>query len=234
MKFSLTCLFILLSILKLVCQNNTTRQIIEKDFYLEYPTNWSFDKSKATEGVFIFSTELDSPLDIFRDNVTLMIQDLPSNIRSLNDYVELSLNQFRREDYVLLESNTKTNEKNEIIGHEFIYESVYNQREVKFYQFVMMKNGKAYLFTYLAELRSYDIYFKAARELISSFQLGFPRVVDEEQSNVHLDLVHKLTMQRLEGFTDLGVDGNYIIQMGDFSDDSSSSYSVIPLMMHSQ
>src|SRR3990167_9494841 len=59
---------------------------------IKYPSDWALEK-KAGETAVIFLSAQESELDIFKENVSVVVQDISGNPMDLKKYSELAVKQ---------------------------------------------------------------------------------------------------------------------------------------------
>ncbi len=154
-----TSLFVLLSSL-LTYTNNTYK------YSVKYPSDWSqMEKS----GAIFFKSPLE-PGDKFDENVNVMIQDLSSQpSMTLEQYTDLTKGQLTqiKATGIILKDVTFAAQK----AKEIVYSAPMQGFNLKFKQVWFIKNKKAYLVTYTAEMSTFSKYEKTAGEIMNSFKL---------------------------------------------------------------
>jgi hypothetical protein len=143
------CLIILIS-----C-NRSPEKLEWKDFKLEddkisikYPENWSLDISKKFgANVFLFSGNT--------ENINLIIQDI-GNEYDIDSYTQLSENQIRSIDGAILYQSKKTKLNGDDAQYIEYQANFKKRRELRFIQYYILKNKKAYVITFTCELNRFD------------------------------------------------------------------------------
>ena len=140
---------------------------------VKYPKTWTRkDGLKEYPGLIaVFLSARESAGDIFQENVNLIVQDLSTNPMTLSNYVLLSTNQVNK-----LISESKILESQDFVwnglpAHFMVYQGKQAQMLLKFYQAVTIKNSKAYLITYTAEIDKYDKFLSEAKIIIDSLKI---------------------------------------------------------------
>ena len=110
-----------------------------------------------------------SARDDFQENVNLMLQDLPAQPMTLEQYTELSKKQIT-DGYG---ANAVVSQGAKTIGGQkavqLIYNMTYKGRPLKIKQFWFIRGKTAWLFTYTAEPAQFTKYEEAATSIINSF-----------------------------------------------------------------
>lgn len=127
--------------------DSATWQTIDRsDFSIRYPSDWTL-QSESEDAVFYLYAPAESDGDRFRENVSLVVEVLPSGKYDADSYVE--------EAVKLLQGQVTTNERVVRAGHEG-RRLVYTQRPAldvvttnELYVWVI--NGKAYLLAFSRE-----------------------------------------------------------------------------------
>ncbi len=146
---------------------NSNYLIYENSEYtLEYPSDWT--KQEFTEGIMIFYAP--SKEDIFNENLNAMIQNLPQPM-TLPEYTELSINQIGQliENSEIIESTSTTLNGNE--AYKIVYSGKMGSIYLKWMQVWTIKNNKAYILSYTAEIDKYSEYLDTIQTIINSFEI---------------------------------------------------------------
>lgn len=149
--------------------NDNFTKYKKKNYSIEYPENWTLDKSETMGTTFILFAPLESSTDIFRENVNLIIQDLKKMNINLDQFVKISEEQVKP---ILLESTsleTKRVKNGDTEYHRFVYASSQGALKLKVLQFCWVVDEKAYILTFSAELNKYNEYKDIAEKVLSTF-----------------------------------------------------------------
>ena len=112
--------------------------------------------------------EKENEKDLFIENINLLIQDLKGHQIDFDQYVKISKDQVKKNGK-LIESKKINLNKNEV--QVFIYEAKPTGRALKFYQYLLIKNKKAFILTYSAEVEKFDLYFQEINKIFNSFSV---------------------------------------------------------------
>jgi hypothetical protein len=138
------------------------------DYEISYPTKLRFDDSKIYNSEFVILTEKEGENDEFIENINLLIQNLKGYKIDLNQYVKISEGQVNKNGE-LIESKRVNLNNSEI--HILNYKANLNGNDLKFYQYLLIKNEKAFVLTYTAEIDKFDIFFPEIIKIFNSFSL---------------------------------------------------------------
>lgn len=141
----------------------------EYRFEIKYPSNW-IKKEQVMGSVVVFLSPRESASDIFQENLNVMIQDLSTQPMTPEEYLDLSLNQIRQitdSNIIDLSETTLVNSP----AHKIVYTGKYNQHNLKWMQVWTIKNNKAYIITYTAEIDKYSDFLEIIQKMINSFKL---------------------------------------------------------------
>jgi hypothetical protein len=138
------------------------------DYEISYPTKLRFDDSKIYNSEFVILTEKEGENDAFIENINLLIQNLKGYKIDLNQYVKISEGQVNKNGE-LIESKRVNLNNSEI--HILSYKANLNGNDLKFYQYLLIKNEKAFVLTYTAEIDKFDIFFPEIIKIFNSFSL---------------------------------------------------------------
>ncbi|MET0637933.1 MAG: PsbP-related protein [Chitinophagaceae bacterium] len=177
MRISFSYFFCLLAGLLFNCQKVVEESHVKfnslsrNGYSIRYPDGWQVDSSHAFgSDIFILSGKEDSA-DLFNENVSVMVQNLPEDTITLDVFVKVSENQIAG-----LANN------HEILKSERLYQRdveyhriVFNQKQdlllLRKEQYYFISNRKAFVLTYSAEIGSAFRFGLIASEIIGSFHL---------------------------------------------------------------
>lgn len=135
------------------------------DYKLKYPETWELNTSGLQGTKFILFAHIEGAP--FRDNINLIVQDLPDEDFTLQKYVEISEGQVKQfitgSDIIFSETSNSR--------HKMIYTGSLGQLKLKWQQYLWVKNNKAYVLTFTAAQDSYDKKVDMATEIMDSFVL---------------------------------------------------------------
>ena len=172
MKFRLSIAFILLTQLGVAQSNLTYKNFTHDGYKLDVPTNWRIDTSKTLgANFFAFSPADDNTLDKFSENVNVMIQNLQGQDISLQQYKEISENQFNSLSDKFSDVETVIYKKGTSEFLIFKYKMKQGNLALNVFSKCMIRNGSAYLATFAYEETASDKYKDISDRIILSFEL---------------------------------------------------------------
>jgi hypothetical protein len=142
----------------------------ENDYSIHYPDNWELDLSKKNGMSFMILSPADSDSDLVRENVNLLIQDIPDGM-NMDQYIKVSESQIKS---VIPGSSILKSERQlsgEAEYHKIFYTGVEGQSNYKFEQDIFLKKGKAYILTLTCEQDQFDKYQEVGDKILNSFRL---------------------------------------------------------------
>jgi serine/threonine-protein kinase len=172
-KYLLAFLFFISSFFALTAQEvpqNSIRIYTESDFSISFDADWQLDTSRIAGSRFFLFSKPESNLDLFRENINLIIQNLSGLKMNMDQYIEVSLNQL--EEYIP-DCVVETSERSYINGneiHKLIFTGSQNTSRLKFLQYVYIKEEKAYVLTFTGEQKKFDDYLERATNILNSFK----------------------------------------------------------------
>jgi len=143
----------------------------DSNYSINYPENWEL-KTYGPIGIrFALLSPLSSKQDQFKENINLIIQDLPGSPIKLDKYVEITEHQIKTlvTDGVLKES--KRVEAEPIDYHKIVYTGRQGIYKLKFEQYFWLLEDKAYILSFTAEESQYDQYQLTGERMLNSFKL---------------------------------------------------------------
>lgn len=143
----------------------------QKDFTIQYPDSFELKTSGEMGVTFMLLSRQLSSDDLFRENINLLIQDLKGRNISLDTYVKISENQIATMivDSDLIESKRIRNGDSKY--QKVIYTGKQGAFDLKYEQYYIVENEKAYVLTLTAERNHFDAYQGIGEEIMNSFKL---------------------------------------------------------------
>ena len=145
---------------------------IEADKYsLQYPSEWQLDQSGLMGTKFIIFAPQASNSDKFKENVNLISQDLTGKNVTLEQYVELSVQQVK-----LMIPNCKMVEnelikKDDLEFHKIQYTGDQGPFNLTFKQYLFFQNEIAFVITLTCEQSEFENYKEVGSKILDSFTL---------------------------------------------------------------
>lgn len=163
-------LILFICIFQIKAQSNQ-KTLKGNDFQINYPDQWEVNQSGLMGSIFFIFSPLDDSTDKFRENINLVKQDLSGIKMSLDDFVILSEKQLKTiiTDVKIIQSKRITKNNNE--HHLIILEGKQGFFHLKTMQYYWIKNNKAYILTFTAEIDKFDSYFSKAKKIMASFKI---------------------------------------------------------------
>ncbi|WP_297869688.1 hypothetical protein [uncultured Flavobacterium sp.] len=144
------------------------KTIKTSDYEISYPSNFRYDDSKTRDTEFIIYTEKEDEKDTFIENINLLTQNLKGYKIDLNQYVIITENQIKENGKLIESKRTRVN-NSEL--HSLSYTANLTGRNLKFYQYLIIQNEKAYILTYSAEIDKFDVFFPEIIKIFNSFSI---------------------------------------------------------------
>lgn len=141
-------------------------------FSLRYPATWSY-KENQDGAAAIFMTPNENPLDTFRENVNIVIQDIPRQSPTLREYTKRAIFQLQvvfGQGLIILESKPAIIDGR--AAHRFVFLSRIDNVDFRTMCMWTLAEGKAYQITYTALNAQYDKYIGQVKRLVRSFKIG--------------------------------------------------------------
>lgn len=169
MKLNIAILFSFLLLIS--CQENAKHlnTINRNRYYIAYGSDLRLDETGQNGAEFSLSIPTEDVTGGFAENLNLVIIDLANMDMDLNKFVEISENQIKETNGILVES--KRCEINEKEAHKLISEGHYEGFELKYMQYYLVENEKAYVLTYTAKKSHFDKYLGRMETVMNSFKI---------------------------------------------------------------
>jgi hypothetical protein len=140
-------------------------------FRMTYPPNWTLIENEGGAAA-IFYSPLENELDIFKENVNIVIQDLSKNPMPLKQYTKTAINQMKvvfKEGMNIVESTPTYLSGME--AHKFVFEGSGPDGDLRFMSIWTVKGETAFQFTYTALKTEWDEYKTKADKMAKSFRI---------------------------------------------------------------
>lgn len=140
-------------------------------FAIHYPDSFDMDTSGQMGMTFLMLSRQTSPQDMFRENVNLLIQNLPDQSISLDMFVEISEGQIKT---LVTNGNLIDSKRLSANGKQFqriIYSGRQGKFDLKWLQYYWVENRKAYVLTLTCEQNQYDKYVSAGEGIMKTFRI---------------------------------------------------------------
>ena len=153
-------------------QTNDWNTLNEKNYSIEYPSDWELNKSGQMGTKFILFSQLTSKNDQFKENVNLIVQDLTGHNIDLNQYVEISENQIKTmitDGNIILSERVKKDEKE---FQRVIYTGKQGIYDLQFEQYYWVENNNAYVLTLTCEITAFTDFKNTGEKILNSFEIN--------------------------------------------------------------
>lgn len=162
-------------------QKNQSTEIVEipkdwkllenSNFSIQYPDSFELNTSGEMGLTFILLSRQTSHLDLFRENINLIIQDLTNQNINLDKFVEISEEQIKT---MINNSTIVENKRIKTADSEFhkkIFTGNQGQFNLKFVQYYWIVNQKAYVLTLTCEQNQFDNYIEIGERIMNNFKI---------------------------------------------------------------
>jgi hypothetical protein len=141
---------------------------INLKFSIKYPETWV---KQLNPNIMVFLSPKEGVMDMFQENVNVILQDLSRQPMTIEQYTALTKKQvidnFGEASILSLKDVTIAGQS----AKELIYNMNYQGKNLKVKQSWLIKGSSSYLLTYTAEPEQYAKYDNLATEMIKSFKL---------------------------------------------------------------
>lgn len=171
-KFAQRIFLILILLLFSGCSQNKFLQYSESVYGITVncPRGWEIQENKGGTLVAFISPK-EREIDPFSENVNIVVQDLSANPMTLKQYTETAVMQMKRV-FKNIELSNPVSVKwagQEARKLEYIVKAEF---DLKVLHQWMIKDNKAYQFTFIADKDHYDAYLPTVRAMIDSFTVN--------------------------------------------------------------
>ena len=135
---------------------------------MSYPADWNLEEN--VEGTLaIFSSAKENSMDLFQENVNLVVQDLSANPMTLEEYTDTAIKQL-----VGVFNNIKIVDRGSanlgrLPGYKIVYEAT-GDFSLKIMHVWAVDGTRVFTFTYSSELSKFNTYFLKASAMLASLK----------------------------------------------------------------
>ncbi len=140
-------------------------------FALKYPAAWSFAEDLAGAAA-VFVSPKENALDIFQENVNVVVQDISQHPMSLNKYTEMAVTQMQAvfgTNLEVLDSSPTFIDGRE--GHQFVFIGKGPDGNFRYLCRWTIVGTSAYQITYTAMESGYPKLLPQAKRMMRSFKI---------------------------------------------------------------
>jgi hypothetical protein len=143
----------------------------DEEYTVYYPGDWNLHKPGPVGAMFIVYSPQTSLQDTFRENVTLLRQDLSKLDINLDRFTAISEEQIRNRinNSSVLES--KRLHANGSDFHKVIYTGDQGSYRLKIEQYYWIHDGHAYVLTLTCDSAHFDHYQEVGEKILNHFSL---------------------------------------------------------------
>ena len=145
--------------------------LTENNYRIVYPENWELDQSGDNGTSFFLLSPLSDYKDKFKENVSLVIQDLRGHNLSLDKYVE---NYESKIGTIFMDGNLISSDRMKMKGSEFqkiVLTGKQGPLNFKSEQYYWVENNKAYALSFICEENQFDDFHGTGEKILNSFEL---------------------------------------------------------------
>jgi len=137
---------------------------------MDFPVKWTLEESNKPKLLLIAFPEGAKGKSRFSDNLNIVIQNDSSGKLTLGNWAKmLDQGNSKHENYKLLKSNNK--KLGDLDVHEIIYDATRQDIDLRYFQYLIIKDKKAYNLTFTAKQSTYDSNLSDVKRIFDSFKL---------------------------------------------------------------
>lgn len=140
-------------------------------FALKYPAAWSFAENQGGAAAIFYSPK-ENALDIFRENVNIVIQDISQNPMGLDKYTETAITQMQAvfgTNLEILDSSPTSIDNRP--AHQFVFIGKGPDGNLQYQCRWTLAGTTAYQITYTAIATGYQRHLAEAERILGSFRI---------------------------------------------------------------
>ena len=137
---------------------------------MKYPASWKMIDNPAAGAIVAFSSPAQTALDTYSENVNISFQNLSSTSTNLSQFSQLAIRQltgtFKQAVQVVESDPTQLAGRP---AYRFSYLIVDPKSSLKFLHVWVLAGARAYIFTYSATEKDFDVFSKEVNTMLKSF-----------------------------------------------------------------
>lgn len=140
-------------------------------FSIDYPDEWEVSERASMPGTTTFITPLQGGGDTFRENVTIVVQGVPADVTTLDEFTEMALAQGREliPRFMVMESRSTTLAGNP--AQQVVYTGLQGERDLRWLQLWTLVGDQVYILTYTAEENEFTAFRSVVQQMITSMEI---------------------------------------------------------------
>jgi hypothetical protein len=146
----------------------------EHHFQMKYPRGWELKEGGEGGAVATFLSPQESDLDVFRENVTVTVENLGPRKMILREYAATAIHQLRAvfKDVKIIESDKAFFAGK--VAHKIVYTMTVTY-PLKIMHLFIFQGQNVYMFTYTAEAAHFDDYLEKLNTMMGSYSVEVAR-----------------------------------------------------------
>lgn len=141
-------------------------------YAMAFPSEWQLDDNGTMGTSFIVFSPSEGALDLFQENINLVVQDLSTyNISvTLDEYIEFSIEQLPTifQDFQLISS--KKYSRNGYDYYEVIYTGLQSGYNLQWKQYIWLIGSEARILTFTAQEKKFALYDLLSSSIMDTFR----------------------------------------------------------------
>ena len=141
-------------------------------YAIQYPGDWTVDRSGLMGAKFMLFAPLDSDTDVFKENINLQVTDLGApDVVTLDVFAEAAAEQIKQyiNDAEMVRSEKKGTGKAEYYEVEFTGSQ--GDLVLHWEQHYRIRDRYVYILTFTASKETFDAYKALAEKILGTFQI---------------------------------------------------------------
>lgn len=170
MKSFVIAILFLFSLFSSVAQDVKWETLKENGYEINYPADWTLNKTGQMNTSFILFSPQANLEDKFQENINLIVQDISAYDLTLEQYTEASIEQIKN---FITDSKIISNENVEGPPpfHKLKYSGRQGEFELMFEQYFWIIDGNAFILTFTCQVADYEKYVAVGHKILDSFKI---------------------------------------------------------------
>jgi len=149
--------------------NSNWRTFTQSNYGIQYPPNWDLNQNAGLGTSFVLFSRLEDNNDLFRENVSLMIQNLTGRNIDLDKFVTISEEQVHTMAVNGVLVDSRRLEDGQYPHHRILYTSDQNNYHLTTEQYYWVLGQQAYVLTLSCEQDKFSSYQQVGEQILNSF-----------------------------------------------------------------
>ncbi len=140
-------------------------------YSIQYPEEWQLLEKESLPGTTTFVAPLQGEGDTFRENLSVVVQNLPAGTTTLDEYTELALAEGQTYIPLFAVQQARPTTLDDNPAQEVVYTGLQGEREMRSLGVWTLARDRVYIVTYTAEELEFNTFRSIVQQMIRSMEI---------------------------------------------------------------